>query len=117
VTERVFADYKHKTAVPSPDAYFKDDHLRRNTEEEYGLAFNAAKNSEFKSCPGRTIHKEPSRFDPLIDLKDSQRPGPTSYSPTDSIFRRSKSFKKSLAIRMAPNRYDTDVPGVGTYRT
>lgn len=49
-TKRVFADISHKVEVPSPDRYFKEDHLKINksSEAEYGIAFNATNNSQFK---------------------------------------------------------------------
>ena len=40
-TKRVFADYTHMVAVPSPDAYFKHDGKRREDRNEYGLSFDA----------------------------------------------------------------------------
>ena len=40
-TERVFADYKHKTLVPSPDTYYREDHKRRDVGKEFGTAFHA----------------------------------------------------------------------------
>ena len=45
MSKRVFADYRCKLGNPSPDTYYKEDHLRRDVGNEYGLAFGATKNS------------------------------------------------------------------------
>lgn len=54
-TERVFADYKHKTLVPSPDRYFLEDHKRRGKGKEYGTAYHAEKDSQHVDQPGAVI--------------------------------------------------------------
>jgi len=116
-TKRIFADFRHKLAVPSPDAYFKEDHRRREAGQEYGLAFHAQKDSNVFNRPGPKIVTQPPRFDPLVDFKDSQRPGPASYSVSTKMLKSVKSFISSAKeVRMKSNRYKTDVPGAGTYR-
>ena len=117
-TKRIFADYQHKTAVPSPDTYFREDQSRRGGKYgEYGLAFGAEKNSEHTSRHGNAMKDQPTRFDAFIDLKDSQRPGPATYSPRDMTRKRPQTTSKmGKAVRMAPNRYDTVAPGAGSYR-
>ena len=71
VTKRVFADFRHKLGVPSPDTYYKEDHKRREDGSgEYGLAFAADKNSQHTSRNGKSISEKPARFDPHIDAKN-----------------------------------------------
>jgi len=79
MTTRVFADLKHKTLVPSPDAYFKEERTKTHRGELRGAAFGAANNSEHKFYGCRSINGSPSRFDEHQPVKDSMKPAPTSY--------------------------------------
>ena len=49
-------------------------------------------------------------------MNNSLKPGPASYEPTDCVHRKPKSQVSAKAIRMKKDRYDTDAPGVGSYR-
>ena len=45
-TKRIFADYRHKLVVPSPDTYYKHEDGRRSIPgKEYGIAYHAEKDS------------------------------------------------------------------------
>jgi len=70
-TERVFADYKHKTLVPSPDRYYVEDHERRDNGKLYGTAFHAQKDSQHVDKLGIVISSQPARFDAYIDEKNA----------------------------------------------
>lgn len=83
MSKRIFADFSHKTLVPSPDTYFKEEQNRSALTgrcEVKGAAFNSPLNSQHTFRGVRTFHPSPPRFDFNIDLKDSMKPAPTSYN-------------------------------------
>ena len=81
-----------------------------------GVAFDAPNNSQHTTKGARKFVPGIDRFDKLQDIKESMRPGPTSYQPGSYHYARRKTHLKNLSERFAEDRYCTDVPGPGEYR-
>ena len=91
MSTRVFADFRHKLPVPSPDTYFKVEHnpilspQRQSIKKVVvGAAFNATNNSEHTWRGIRSFDRSPERFNNVQDNKEAKKPAPTSYKPKDA---------------------------------
>jgi len=114
-SKRVFAEFKHKTLVPSPDTYFKEERAMTKKGELQGAAFCATNNSIHTFYGVRTIHKSPPRFDNIKDKYDSKKPAPTSYNPKDYHRKKALAHVRAKAARFSKKDYFTFSPGPGTY--
>lgn len=114
--------------MPSPDTYYKDQQRSVNKTSSNllsalsdqnvikGAAYNAPNNSQHHFCGVTSFKRTTDRFDKLKDTKDSMKPAPTSYQPSDYHRKRTIGQYPGREVRLSDNFYRTDAPGPGSYR-
>ena len=49
------------------------------------MGYDTVRNSAYTNHHAPKMHQMPSRFDPYIDARDANKPGPSSYYPSDVL--------------------------------